>query len=329
MKKWFFVLFLWPLLSKGQNYHFSQFYAAPLWNNPALTGYIEGPYRIAANFRSQWVGGSMPYLTGALSGDVSLLSGRLAEGNTLGMGIAFLNDQSLNGALQTNSVALSTAYNLVLDPDGVHSIGAGLQGVYHHRKIDFTKLTFENQWAPGGFNSAVPVAELLSSPSQGYVDLNAGLLYNQLQEDHRFFIGLSGNNLLQRKTNLSSEVFQIPVRYTALAGAQTDVGYAGVLYLSLNHQRQASAHETTFGTAYGLKIGEATAQEVNLGLWYRWGDALIPYLGYRLEGLQAGISYDYTVSGIKSGGMIRNSFELSVVYTAKDNREMKRLVPWY
>ncbi|RYE11728.1 MAG: type IX secretion system membrane protein PorP/SprF, partial [Sphingobacteriales bacterium] len=34
--------------------HFSQYYANPLYLNPALTGVIDGDYRATVNFKQQW-----------------------------------------------------------------------------------------------------------------------------------------------------------------------------------------------------------------------------------------------------------------------------------
>jgi Type IX secretion system membrane protein PorP/SprF len=34
--------------------HFSQYYIYPQWLNPALTGVMDGDYRVAGIYRSQW-----------------------------------------------------------------------------------------------------------------------------------------------------------------------------------------------------------------------------------------------------------------------------------
>lgn len=322
-------LFGFTLVSMGQSVHFSQFYSVPLWNNPAQTGNLPGSYRLAANFRSQWMGGGSPYLTGLLSVDFRILRNHLAEGNKLGMGIALLSDQSMNGALQQNVGAFSVAYNLSLDADNINSLGLGLQGSYNKRRVDYTKFTFENQFNNIGFDQGMPVAEPLSASPRGYLDLGAGLAFNQVQETYSFFLGASAYNLLQRHQNADQQEFRLPTRYSVSGGGQTDIGYGGILYFSVNHQRLGTAKETTLGAAYGIKIGEVKKQELDIGMWYRVNDAAIPYIGYQLEGLRAGISYDYTVSALKTAGMVSNSFELSFIYQQPDNSELKRLIPWY
>jgi type IX secretion system PorP/SprF family membrane protein len=316
-------------VTQAQSYHFSQFYSTPSWINPALTGNIEGSFRGTSNYRSQWGSGGVPFTTISVSGDVRLLRNKLAEGNKLGLGIAFLSDKTMNSAVQSNAIALSTAYNIVLDPDMIHSIGLGFQGVYHERKINFNSLSFENQLGSNGFDLSLPIGEPLIGGTRGFVDINVGALYKMSQTDKSLFAGLAVYNLLREKSNFQQQEFSMPIRLTAMAGGDLDIGYSGILYFSLHHQQQGGANETTLGSAYGIQLGTEKKQVVSAGVWYRLNDALIPYLGYQVNGFQAGFSYDYTVSKLKTNGQVKNGYEISLIYASPDNRELKRLVPWY
>ena len=60
-------------IASAQSYHQSQFYSTPLLVNPAFTGSTGGPYRFAANYRSQWRNEGTPYTTFAASGDAHIL----------------------------------------------------------------------------------------------------------------------------------------------------------------------------------------------------------------------------------------------------------------
>src|SRR5215218_3437332 len=88
---------------RGQSYHFSQFFSTPLLTNPANTGLMDGPYRVATNFRAQGLSGGSPYMTGYISADISPFKEKLLEGHKAGIGVYVMNDQSLNGALKANS----------------------------------------------------------------------------------------------------------------------------------------------------------------------------------------------------------------------------------
>ena len=83
------------------------------------------------------------------------------------------------------------------------------------------------------------------------------------------------------------------------------------------------------GGAYGHQLTDGDKNELIGGMWYRYKDALIPYLGYQTKVFQLGLSFDYTVSGVKTGSQVKNGYELTLLYKAPDNRELKVLVPWY
>lgn len=253
----------------------------------------------------------------------------LAQGPKAGAGIYIMNDQSSGGALQTNSIAVSTAYHVGLDPEGTHSVGLGFQGSYHQRKMDYSKLSFGNQFGPNGYDGTLPIGESLGNANSNYLDINAGAIYNVILEDRSFFGGISVYNILRHKENVLVEEFKMPVRYTLQAGGQVFVGEYGKAYLSVTHLEQANAKETTIGAAYGHQLAEGEKNELSVGMWYRFKDALIPYIGYQRNAFQIGLSYDHTVSSLKTASQVRNGYELTLLYKAIDKRSLKTLIPWY
>ena len=313
----------------AQSYHFSQFYTTPLLNNPAFTGFTEGTYRAAANFRSQWSQGSTPYLTTAISADTKILKNAISENDKAGVGIYFMNDQSSGGALQANALGVSVAYNLSLDAFQEHTIGLGLQGVFNQRRIDYSKLSFETQYGPNGFDPSLPVGETFNLDSKMYFNMNAGVSYNYKHDYNSFFGGVSVYNTFSPDETVLPSDFKSPLRVSFLSGGQIAIGYDRTIYASLHYMNQAKAQEITLGGAYGIQIGEDRRQEIDFGLWYRVKDALIPYIGYQLGGFQFGLSYDYTVSKLRTAGQIRNGYELSLIYINADQSKKRRIMPWY
>ena len=314
----------------AQSYHFSQFFSTPLLTNPAHTGFTEGPFRIASNIRSQGTQGN-PYFTGYLSADISLFRNNLTAGHKAGAGIYVMNDQSMSGAMKTNSVGLSTAYNVGLDEYGEQSFGVGLQATYHQRRIDYSQLTFENQYGSSGYDPSLPIGENFSTDNnQDFFDVNAGVMYNTILPDKAFFAGLAVYNILAHEENLlDGDEFTLPRRYTLQGGAQFNVGKNQRLYSSFTTMYQAKATETTIGAAFGYQFSDGDRNELIGGAWYRYKDALIPYIGYQYSGLQVGFSYDYTVSAVKAGAEIRNGFEITLQFKSPDKRELKTHIPWF
>jgi type IX secretion system PorP/SprF family membrane protein len=313
----------------AQSYHFSQFFSTPLLTNPAQTGVIDGAYRLASNFRAQGLSGGSPYLTGYISADISPFKTRLLTGHKAGVGLYIMNDQSLGGALKQNSVGASAAYNVGLDADGIHSLGVGFQGVYHQRVLDYSKLRFNSQFQNETFNGSIPIGETFDYYKKNYFDANAGILYKAEGENGGAFAGIAVYNILKHEENMFSDEFQMPTRFTFQGGTQLYYGTATTLYLSLTYMQQAKASQTTLGAAYGYQLTEGERNEVTFGMWYRFKDALIPYIGYHKNGLQLGLTYDYTTSTKKTGAEIRHGFELTLMYSIPDKSELKKLVPWY
>jgi type IX secretion system PorP/SprF family membrane protein len=325
----FILLVIHAVVSRAQSYHFSQFFSTPLLTNPANTGYTEGPYRLATNFRSQGGSSGAPFFTGYFSADVSPLRSHLPEGHRAGIGMYVMNDRAMSGVLQTNTIGLSTAYHVGLDPYGDHSLGLGIQATFNQRRVDYGQLTFENQYGPGGFDPSAPVGEPLALQDRQFFDLNTGVVYNGLLGNNTIFAGMAVYNILRRRDNLLADEFIMPLRITFQSGMQMLMGEKGKVYVSLSAMSQAKATELTLGSAYGYQLTEGDKNELMAGIWYRNKDALIPYLGYGTRTFQAGLSYDYTVSGLKTAAQLRNGYELTLLYRAPDNRKLKMLIPWY
>ncbi|MDQ3276891.1 MAG: type IX secretion system membrane protein PorP/SprF, partial [Bacteroidota bacterium] len=180
-----------------------------------------------------------------------------------------------------------------------------------------------------GYNPSLPIGEPLDFQSKKFFDLNAGIMFNASLEHKSFFAGFAVYNILQHRENGLVDDFKMPTRFTFQSGGQFWMGEYGKIYLSLTAMSQARTSEFTVGSAYGHQLTDGEKNELLAGMWYRHQDALIPYLGYQTRSFQVGLSYDYTVSSLKTGAQIRNGYELTLMYNAPDNRELKVLIPWY
>ena len=250
-------------------------------------------------------------------------------GYKAGIGMYAMNDRSVGGALQTNTVGLSAAYHIGLDTYGEQSLGLGVQGTYNQRRIDYSRLTFENQYGANGYDGSLPIGEPLDVDSRSFFDVNAGITYTIAHQYQRFFIGGSVYNILRHKENILMDDFSMPMRVTLQTGLQLSLNDYESVYASATGMTQAKTTEITLGGAYGYKLDDKFENELIGGLWYRYKDAMIPYLGFLKSGLQVGLSYDYTVSAAKAGSQIKNAFELTLLYRTPDKRELKTVIPWF
>jgi hypothetical protein len=82
---------------------------------------------------------------------------------------------------------------------------------------------------------------------------------------------------------------------------------------------QAKAHNTVIGGAYGLNLNGDTENPTTLylGSWFRFGDAVIPYVGLEFGELHFGATYDVNTSSLKPGSNMRGGAEISLIYIKK------------
>ena len=321
----------------AQTFNFSQFHAVPLALNPAMTGDFKSTFRLSGNYRSQWVFGGTPYLTGSVGAEFRLLTNKLDnDRQKLGIGFNIITDKSNDGALKFTDFSFSSAYHIGIDEDGAESFGIGLQGTFHQRMINLSALTFEDQFTSFGFINTLPTGEYFSSLNKSYIDANVGVLYKKQFTDEAgdFYIGASAYNLRQPNVSLTPlNYFQLPTRFTGHFGGSfylsesLDIKYSGV------YMRMAGAQNFTLGAALDNYMDKDFNKNILLGLWYRIGDALIPYVGFKTNNLQIGMSYDATVSSLKTVSQTKNAFELSIIYSPNNlltaSKPKKQSVFWY
>src|SRR5438105_4751991 len=123
----------------AQDPEFTQFYANPLYLNPAFAGSARCP-RLNLNYRNQW-----PALTGTFV-TYSASYDQYFEGISGGLGLLVLNDKAGEGTLTSSYSSLIYAYQLNITRE--FSIRTGLQATYAQKTLDVDKLTFGDQIDP-------------------------------------------------------------------------------------------------------------------------------------------------------------------------------------
>ena len=295
----------------AQDPHFSQYQASPLTLNPAMTGYFDGDFRINGNFRQQWWSVGSPYITGTISYDTKLMRAKL-KNDVFGIGVLGLYDQSLNGGFKSSNISVSASYHKSLDRDNKNKVGIGFQMTYASRAINSEHLSFASQFNGSGFNTNLPSNENFGSLHQSYFDINAGLMYMYEDDKTQFYVGASLYHIGTPNISfLKTDVYPLPQRYTIHAGSKFILDdNNNELFIGGLFMQQASATDKMLGAAYGFSANATTM--VYAGLWYRFEDAYVPYVGLSSGNFQLGLSYDVLNSGLKSYSSKNGSFELSL-----------------
>ena len=320
-----FALYLPAQRTVAQDPRFSQYFASPMTLNPALTGSIDGPFRIAANYRRQWWATGDPFNTATLSFEQRLLEDRLGYNDRLGIGALMMLDNSMAGGLRSTYMGISAAYHKGLNDR--HRIGVGFQSVYGNRIIDYDKLSFYNQFDVDGFNTTLPSGETALATMQPTIDLNAGILYHYDDERNRVYAGVSMYHITRpRQTVMEDPMSRIPYRYTANAGAMLLRGEHLRYTFHVLWQQQAKASELTAGGAVGYDLGEK--HTFYLGAWYRVKDSFYPYVSYVRNGMQFGLTFDLLTSSLRQASPRNGSVELSFVFNKPSTQFLRRALPW-
>ena len=309
------------LVIRAQDPNFSQFFVSPLTLNPALTGKFDGNYRLALNFRNQWPSINNAFKTYTASFDASVLKNHIPDYDQFGIGLLALTDKSGNGVLQHNYVGVSTAYHKALDESGFHQIGLGFQGVYVSKRLDVNSLKFEDMLRSDGFTGLTQEDFTNYHLDLSYFDLNAGFFYNGTTDgSNNFYLGGSMYHINKHEeTFTDTGHYYMASRLTLQAGGMVPLGEYNAFHFSAMHSRQANAVNTVIGGAYMLNINpdEWSPTNLYLGTWFRFGDAVIPYVGLEFGEFRVGASYDVNVSGLKPASNMRGGAEFSLIYVKR------------
>src|SRR6185436_14274469 len=167
MKKLLLGIFICISLSSlAQDPEFTQFYANPLYLNPAFAGSARCP-RMNLNYRNQWPALTGTFVTYSASYDqhIDALNG--------GLGLLILNDKAGEGTLTTSNISMMYSYQLNINRE--FSIRAALQGTYVQKKVDWDKLTFGDIIDPR-YGFIYPTLEFRPETTKNFWDFSAGVL---------------------------------------------------------------------------------------------------------------------------------------------------------
>ncbi|HMO33595.1 MAG TPA: PorP/SprF family type IX secretion system membrane protein [Lacibacter sp.] len=317
-----FVFLMGTVLQlQAQDPNFSQFFASPLTLNPALTGKFNGVVRVAGNYRNQWPTINSAFRTTTASVDAGILQNRIPEFDQFGVGMMGMYDMNGNGVMKNSYLSASLAYHKALDAYGYHQLGVGFSGTYAQRRLDVSKLNFEDELTSLGFTGNT--AEIFGSNgflNINYADVNAGIIYNGATNDYNnFYVGASVYHINRPKVSFQGANFLLNPRFTIHGGGYFPVADATTVFVSANHQQQAGASETIFGGAVGLTVNGdyENPVEVYAGSWVRLGDAIIPYLGLEFSSWRMGLSYDVNTSRLAAASRRQGGMEISLIYIQK------------
>lgn len=313
MIKRFFTVsmaFMAIISAKAQDPEMTQYYAAPIYTNPAMagTGNCGGGGRININYRNQWPSLPGTFVTSLVSYDQHF------DGIGGGIGIIAMNDVAGEGRLTSNTLAGIYSYQLSVTRK--FTMRFGLEAQYVNRAIDWSKLRFPDQIDPTkGFTNATN--EPLDTRTISYPNFSTGILgYTE-----KFYAGIAVHNLIQPiQSFLGTQDSKLPRRWTGHAGMviPLDNAYEPSMTISPNALFMLQNKFTQLNLGFYFNKGPLVT-----GLWYRQtfgtyhnSDAMMVLVGFRKEKFKFGYSYDLTVSSARQAAPGSHEVSASIEWCA-------------
>jgi len=321
---WTFLTVFWLLGSStlsAQDVQYSQFYSAPLYLNPALTGSTELT-RVGINYRNQW-----PGLNNSFNSYSAYIDHYIFDYNS-GVGVIFNGSQESMANLSTVEVGLNYAYRLKISDKLYFRLGA--QASYMVRDAFFSNLVFGSMidiisgGVVGDFRDLLQEAGVPIDSRHSFFDYAAGgLFYND-----KFWLGGSVHHLTEPNISfIDVETSILKRKFSLQGGYKASLVPGGRDYLTnafqersisfaFNYKQQDPFNQLDLGTQLSL-------HPLVVGIWYRGmptknglpnNESIIGLVGVSLDsGLDLGYSYDFSISKLgqrNTGG----AHEISVRY---------------
>ncbi|MEX2512543.1 MAG: PorP/SprF family type IX secretion system membrane protein [Cyclobacteriaceae bacterium] len=301
-----------PLM--GQDMQYSQFYAAPLQLNPAMTGVSELT-RMGANYRKQWPG--LQYDFQGFSAYMDHYSFDWKSG----FGVSLNSFQESNLNIRLTDFSLFYAYRLDLTEDLNLRFGTQAAWVRRHAAMDHLLLSDQINVLS---QTVAPVTmdDIPNFEPYSYLDVSFGGLLT----GERFWLGGSAYHVTQPYLSFYSDRLggRLPIKYNFHSGFVIPINQdrgpfadksENMLSLSGNYKHQGPFQQLDVSA-------QVLYEKILIGAGFRGipgqadlpnRDSVIGLLGFVTNGgLMVGYSFDYMVSRL---GMVTDgAHEISLRY---------------
>jgi type IX secretion system PorP/SprF family membrane protein len=183
------------------------------------------------------------------------------------------------------------------------------------RSIDYSKLIFYDE-----IDENIQMS-VVSPPENRKADVDFAT--SVITYSERFWGGITVDHMLRANQSLYGEKSLVPIKYSAFGGVKIPLkerlllSYAESLTLGFLYNQQGDYSQFQLGSYYHKN-------PLVFGLWYRGiplfknnagSDAVIFLMGYKIDNLSVGYSYDFTISPLRN--MTGGSHEISFIWNFK------------
>jgi type IX secretion system PorP/SprF family membrane protein len=307
---YFFLLL--SIISNAQDIHFSFAERNPLVLNPALAG-ANFKKEATLNYRNQWSSLGEPITTTSLGFYSRLTKKRRNIGNTLALGIQFVNDKAGNPRISSNNLSFVLADHIQISNES--KIGVAISAGYAQRAIRIEDGQWATQYNGSVYDPSLGSGESLETTEFRYLDMGVGLLYTYIeggrmfsQTDKRLInVGVSAYHINRPNNSFFAvNTDRLPVRYSAFASAEIGIESTNGAFLpGVYYHQQGSSNQLLVGALYKFRITDDTRYTgfnkplaVSFGVFGRLKDAAILKMMLDWDQYSFGYSFDFNTSGL-------------------------------
>jgi type IX secretion system PorP/SprF family membrane protein len=332
-----FLLLLVFVLSEGfasgQDKLFTQAFAHPVDLNPALSGAIDGRYRVTMAYRDQWRSFiESQFTTIGLYGDIKIIPND-RKNDFFGAAFSLIADRTAIYNVNQNILSLYGSYHKSLNDSKDQFLSAGFSMGIAQRNMNYEEIYFNDQFN-GLDEYSLGTAEILPSNNFAFLDLGLGVTYRTALGDYSgLAFGVSADHLqgnsisfyshsiyqdieypeanIYRKFTAfvsmelgSSEYLSVlPRIYWQKEGPHNMVAAAALVKFDLTNYDNQALH-----LGGGVRFNQTTESALKTSAFYAMA-------AYELEGLLIGLSHDFTTTSLGSQAPGKGAFELSISFT--------------
>ena len=295
-RMFFFTLIVFMVNSlglKAQDPEFSQFYANPLYLNPALTGTSAMP-RFTSNYRNQWPNQGNTFVTYNFAYDGYISSIRS------GLGGKVMYDRELNGVI--NTINSSFLYSYHVQANDLMYYSLAIEAGFISKQFNTSQLIFPGMidQGTGTISGSYPLP--FEDGQKIFPDISFGMA-GQIED---VYFGVALHHLTRPDQSIieGDKVGRLPMKMTLHVGAKGHRFHRSLysreftISPNLIYQQQGSFKQINAG----LYLKE---DWFTFGLWYRNNlsirpDAAIAMVGIQNERFHLGYSFDFSLSELSA-----------------------------
>ena len=309
----------------AQDLHFTNYFIAPTFFNPAQTGAFSGNLRGALLYRDQWRSvAPNPFQSAIIAFDSPIVFG-LTKQHWVGVGMTLFNDRAGSPGQTWSGFYPSVSYHIAFDKKFRNVFTIGAQYGFASRGYNTDGwISEDEELGQIGFTSpdrGIIMGEPGSGDdfSAGYSDLNIGIMFKSaIDKFSKIEIGAALMHVFspnfsfgQNTTSGTSSISEIGSRINAhikyrRASSPQMIWEPSIYYSSTTG---ASNIQIQLRNQYLLK--KKGDFSIITGLGYRLGDSAQILTGVQYKDWVIALSYDYGISELASEG-ISSAYELGV-----------------